>query len=34
MEGIIEYVQMLNKNKQPLFDDIVYVEGRENEYFD
>ena len=29
--GIIEYVQMLNKNKQPLFDDIVYVEGREND---
>ena len=29
--GIIEYVQMLNKNKQPLFDDIVYVEGREDD---
>ena len=29
--GIIEYVQMLNKNKQPLFDDVVYVEGREND---
>ena len=29
--GIIEYVQMLNKNKQPLFDDIVYIEGREDD---
>ena len=29
--GIIEYVQMLNKNKQPLFDHIVYVEGREDD---
>ena len=29
--GIIEYVQMLNKNKQPLFDDVVYVEGKEND---
>lgn len=29
--GIIEYVQMLNKNKQPLFEDIVYVEGREDD---
>ena len=29
--GIIEYVKMLNKNKQPLFDDVVYVEGREND---
>ena len=29
--GIIEYVQMLNKNKQVLFDDIVYVEGREDD---
>ncbi len=29
--GIIEYVQMLNKNKQPLFNNIVYVEGREDD---
>jgi len=29
--GIMEYVQMLNKNKQPIFDDIVYVEGREDD---
>ena len=29
--GIIEYVQMLNKNKQALFDDIVYVDGREDD---
>ncbi len=29
--GIIEYVTMLNKNKTPLFDDVVYVEGREND---
>ncbi len=29
--GIIEYVQMLNKNKQVLFDDVVYVEGREDD---
>lgn len=28
--GIIEYVRMLNKNKQPLFEDIVYVEGKED----
>ena len=27
--GIIEYVAMLNKNKQPLHDDIIYVEGEE-----
>ena len=25
--GIVEYVTMLNKNKQPLHDDIIYVEG-------
>lgn len=29
--GIIEYVQMLNKNKTPIHDDIVYVEGREDD---
>lgn len=27
--GIIEYVQMLNKNKQPLHEEIIYVEGKE-----
>lgn len=25
--GIIEYVSMLNRNKQPLHDEIIYVEG-------
>lgn len=25
--GIIEYVSMLNKNKQPLHEEIIYVEG-------
>ncbi len=29
--GIIEYVQMINKNKQPLFDDIVYVEDKQDD---
>ena len=28
--GIVEYVAMLNKNKQPLHEDIIYVEGEEN----
>ena len=28
--GIVEYVAMLNKNKQPLHDEIIYVEGEEN----
>ncbi len=28
--GIIEYVAMLNKNKQPLHEEIIYVEGEEN----
>lgn len=28
--GIIEYVMLLNKNKQPLHEDIIYVEGEEN----
>ncbi|MCM1053068.1 MAG: DNA topoisomerase (ATP-hydrolyzing) subunit B [Ruminococcus sp.] len=28
--GIIEYVSMLNKNKQPLHEDIIYVEGNVN----
>ena len=27
--GIIEYVAMLNKNKQPLHEEIIYVEGEE-----
>ena len=26
--GIIEYVELLNKNKQPLHEDIIYVEGK------
>ena len=29
--GIIEYVQMLNKNKTPIHNDIVYVEGKEDD---
>lgn len=29
--GIIEYVQMINKNKGPIHDSIVYVEGEEND---
>ncbi len=29
--GIIEYVNMLNRNKTPLFSDVVYVEGREDD---
>ncbi len=29
--GIIEYVKMLNKNKEPIHDDIVYVEGKEDD---
>ena len=29
--GIIEYVKMLNKNKQPIHEDIVYVEGKEDD---
>ncbi|AZZ60808.1 DNA topoisomerase (ATP-hydrolyzing) subunit B [Oenococcus sp. UCMA 16435] len=28
--GIAEYVKFLNKNKQPLFPEPVYVEGQEN----
>ena len=28
--GIIEYVSMLNKNKQTLHEDIIYVEGKED----
>lgn len=27
--GIIEYVRMLNKNKKPITDDIIYVEGED-----
>ncbi len=29
--GIIEYVKMLNKNKEPIHDDIVYIEGKEDD---
>ena len=28
--GIIECVKMLNKNKTPVHDDVIYVEGRED----
>jgi DNA gyrase subunit B len=28
--GIIEFVQMLNKNKQVLHDNVIYVEGKED----
>ena len=28
--GLIEYVRMLNTNKKPIHDDIVYVEGAED----
>ncbi|MBR1413694.1 MAG: DNA topoisomerase (ATP-hydrolyzing) subunit B [Bacilli bacterium] len=29
--GIIEYVQMINENKTPLFNDIVYVEDKQDD---
>jgi len=29
--GIVEYVQLLNKNKKGIHDDIVYIEGTEDE---
>lgn len=28
--GIIEYVQMLNKTKKPIHEDIIYLDGEEN----
>ena len=28
--GIIEFVKMLNKNKTPLHDEVIYVDGRED----
>ena len=28
--GIIEFVKLLNKNKTPLHEDVIYVEGRED----
>lgn len=29
--GIIEYVKMLNQNKAPIHNDIIYVEGKEDD---
>ncbi len=29
--GIIEYVQMINKTKKPIHEDIIYVEGKEDD---
>ena len=29
--GIIEYVRMLNANKKPIHEDIIYVEGKEDD---
>ncbi len=29
--GIVEYVAMLNKNKHPIHDDIIYVEGNKDD---
>jgi len=29
--GIIEYVQMLNKGKTPIHEDVIYVDGKEND---
>ncbi len=29
--GIIEFVKMLNKNKHPLHEEVIYVEGREDD---
>ncbi|HOP65503.1 MAG TPA: DNA topoisomerase (ATP-hydrolyzing) subunit B [Bacilli bacterium] len=29
--GIVEYVQLLNKNKSPIHDDVIYVEGKEDD---
>lgn len=29
--GIIEYVQMLNKNKSPIHEEVIYVDGKEND---
>ncbi len=31
--GVIEYVKMLNKNKKPLHENVVHVEGSENDIF-
>ena len=28
--GIIEYIQLLNKNKKPIHESVIYVEGSEN----
>ena len=29
--GIIEFVQMLNKNKHPLHEEVIYLEGKEDD---
>lgn len=29
--GIIEYIEMLNKNRKPINEDIIYVEGKESD---
>ena len=31
--GIKEYVQYLNKNKEPLYDDIIYCEGQKGDVY-
>ncbi len=31
--GIIEYVRYINKNKEPIFEDVIYCEGRDEGIF-
>jgi len=31
--GISEYVEYINKNKEPIFDEVIYCEGRESDIF-
>lgn len=31
--GIIEYVQYLNRHKDPIYNDIIYCEGKKNEVY-